>query len=111
MTIMDKFPICQGHALVISRRHTDSVYEMDHAEYHSLMQDAKRMASAMMQVYSPKRIALVIVGCDVSHAHVHLVPVERFQDLHEERPPDAKVSSLDVLQVEAERIRDAYRST
>ena len=74
ITILDVNPEAPGHLLVIPKKQTDKFYEMDNEDFSYLMAIAKTIASALAKA-SGMRTVLKIVGTDVPHVHVHLIPL------------------------------------
>ena len=91
-----------GHVVLIPRRHTDYLFDMDVAGYRALWDVAARLAPGLRSVTSAPRIGVAVEGFAVPHVHVHLVPVYAGHDLNPER---AKV--LDAA--EAARLRNELR--
>ena len=91
-----------GHLLLIPKRHTDYLFDMDATGYHALWTVAARLAPGLRSVMSAVRIGVVVEGFTVPHVHVHLVPVYARDELN---PVRAK--PLDAA--EAERLRNLLR--
>ncbi|MET0168334.1 MAG: HIT family protein [Vicinamibacterales bacterium] len=91
-----------GHLLLIPKRHTDYLFDMDAAGYHALWAAAARLAPGMRSVISAVRIGVVVEGFGVPHVHVHLVPLYARDELN---PTRAK--PLDAA--EGERLRNMLR--
>ena len=91
-----------GHLVLIPKRHTDYVFDMDAAGYRVLWEAAARLASGLRSVTSAPRIGVAVEGFAVPHVHVHLVPVYAGHELNPERakPLDA---------AEAARLRNKLR--
>ena len=91
-----------GHLVLIPRRHTDYLFDMDAPGYHALWAVAARLAPGLRSVTSAARIGVAVEGFAVPHVHIHLVPVYAGHELNPERakPLDA---------AEAARLRDRLR--
>ncbi|MDR2130888.1 MAG: HIT family protein [Odoribacteraceae bacterium] len=83
---LDISPLQKGHALVIPKREVDYLFDLDDKELSGLMLFAKRVAKAIEKSVPCKRIGLAVIGLEVPHAHVHLVPLQGDHDLDFSRP-------------------------
>jgi histidine triad (HIT) family protein len=81
LAFLDVRPIRAGHALVIPKQEIDYLFDMDDALLGDLMRFAKPVARAIERVVPCKRIGVVVIGLEVPHAHVHLVPIDRIADI------------------------------
>lgn len=84
MTIafMDIHPVQPGHVLVVPKAQVDKLYDLAEDDYLALMKTAKRVAIRMQEVLNPPRVSWAVVGFDVPHAHIHLVPTRSgFEEL------------------------------
>ena len=75
LAFLDIFPISKGHVLVIPKKEIDYVFDMNDREYSQLLLFAKKISLAIKKVIHCKRVSLNIVGFDVPHVHIHLIPV------------------------------------
>jgi histidine triad (HIT) family protein len=74
-----------GHTLLVPRRHDDYVFEMPVANYEALWRTAKRLAPAIKAVSGAARVGILVEGFSVPHVHVHLVPINKLNDLNPAR--------------------------
>jgi len=81
LAFLDVNPVAKGHTLVIPKREIDYIFDLDDALYVGLMQFAKTLAPALEAVVPCQRIGLSIIGLEVPHAHVHLIPLNRMSDM------------------------------
>jgi histidine triad (HIT) family protein len=79
---LDINPLKRGHALVIPKSEVDYLFDLDDKEYASLMAFSKRVALALKQVIPCTRIGVAVLGLEVPHAHIHLVPIDSMGDLN-----------------------------
>jgi histidine triad (HIT) family protein len=92
LAFLDIKPIQPGHTLVISKRQIDSVWDLPEEDYRALMDSTKRVANRLHEMFPEKlRIAMIIEGLDVPHAHVKLFPIDndsefRFQPDKNQQP-------------------------
>lgn len=82
LAFLDVFPSAKGHTLVIPKQQTDYIFDLDDELYLGLMAFAKKVAKAVEQAVSCKRIGVAVVGLEVPHAHVHLIPLNKMQDMN-----------------------------
>ena len=78
---LDINPIAEGHTLVIPRRETDYIFDLSDEEYAGLQSFAKKVATAMKKALPCRRIGVAVLGMEVPHAHIHLVPLNSERDL------------------------------
>ena len=81
LAFLDINPNSFGHTLCILKREEDYVFDLDDDEYISLMNFSKKIARALEKSVSCERIAMSVVGLEVPHVHVHLIPINTMQDL------------------------------
>lgn len=95
---LDIYPVVEGHALVIPRKQVEFVWDLEDEDYHALMDTTKKVALRLRYVTGAKYIQSRVVGVDVPHAHVHLMPFNEVNELSAEQPtsePDhAALSTL-----------------
>ena len=80
MAFLDVFPVKEGHTLVIPKIEVDYIFDLDNETYLGLMQFTKRVALALKKSVPCKRISAQVVGLEVAHAHVHLIPINTMND-------------------------------
>ena len=83
---LDINPLVKGHVLVIPREETDYLFDLNDDDLGSIMVFAKQVAKAIQKAIPCKRIGVAVIGLDVPHAHIHLVPLQGAQDLNFGRP-------------------------
>lgn len=86
LAFLDINPLAKGHVLVIPKRETDYLFDMDDDDYIGLWVFAKIVAQGIKQVHTCERIGIAVVGLEVAHAHIHLVPINEVGDLNFNRP-------------------------
>lgn len=79
---LDINPVHPGHVLVIPRKETDYIFDLSDDEYSSLMLFAKRVAKAIKKAIPCKKVGVTVIGLDVNHVHVHLVPMNTGSDMN-----------------------------
>lgn len=80
LAFLDVFPLKKGHTLVIPKKEVDYVFDLDDPTYLQLMSFSKKVAKALKQAVPCKRISVHVVGLEVPHAHVHLIPINTMSD-------------------------------
>jgi len=86
LAFLDIFPLAKGHVLVIPKNETDYLFDLSSDEYLELWKFAQQVAKAMEKVIECKRIGVAVIGLEVPHAHIHLVPLNNVSDINFERP-------------------------
>lgn len=84
---LDIRPLAAGHTLVIPKEEVDYVFDLEDAQLSALMVFAKRIAKAIEAEVPCKRIGLSIIGLEVPHTHVHLIPINQISDMTFGREP------------------------
>lgn len=79
---LDINPLAPGHTLVIPREEVDYIFDMDDAKLGRMMAFTKRVARALEATIPCKRIGMSVIGLEVPHAHIHLVPINKESDIH-----------------------------
>jgi histidine triad (HIT) family protein len=105
---LDINPLARGHALVIPKQETDYLFDLPPALLGDLFRFAQQMAAAIRRSVSCKRIGVVVLGLEVPHAHIHLVPLNSESDVDFRKPtlniPPEEMAAL------AEKIRLALKN-
>ena len=78
---LDINPIQKGHTLVIPRREVDYVFDMEDGEIGEYMIFAKKVAVAIKRAFPCKKVGMAVLGLEVPHAHIHLVPMQSEKDM------------------------------
>lgn len=87
LAFLDIRPMKPGHTLVIPKQEVDYLFDLDDATYLGLHVFAKEVALAIQEVVPCKRIGTAVVGLEVPHAHIHLVPIDSVSDLDFKQAP------------------------
>jgi histidine triad (HIT) family protein len=83
---LDINPLAEGHTLVIPKKETDYIFDIEDKEYQGLFLFANRVAAAMRKVIPCERIGIAVVGLEVRHAHIHLIPLKTVYDIDFRKP-------------------------
>ena len=79
---LDINPVHPGHVLVIPKKEVDYIFDLTDEEYTGLMLFAKRVAKALKKAIPCKKVGVTVIGLDVPHTHVHLVPMDKGDDMN-----------------------------
>lgn len=103
---LDVFPLVTGHVLVVPKKETDYLFDIEDADLAEMMVFAKQVANVLKTAIPCTRIGVAVIGLEVPHAHIHLVPMNSANDLNFTRP---KLSpSQEELRQTAEKIRAKF---
>lgn len=78
---LDINPMAKGHTLVIPKQETDYIFDLDDTTLADMNIFAKRVAKAIEKAISCKRIGIMVIGMEVPHAHIHLIPINKESDM------------------------------
>ena len=81
LAFLDIFPLREGHTLVIPKKEVDYLFDLEDELYQGLFAFSKKVAKAVESVMPCKRIGVAVIGLEVPHAHIHLVPMDKVQDI------------------------------
>ncbi len=87
LAFLDIRPLQKGHTLVIPKKEVDKFFELDDELLSSLMLFAKRVARAIEKTIPCNRVGVAVMGLEVPHAHVHLIPINSMEDMNFRNPP------------------------
>ena len=105
LAFLDAFPLAYGHVLVIPKKETAYLFDLDSDEYLGLWNFSQKVAKAMDKVIVCERIGVAVIGLEVPHAHIHLIPINGVSDINFER--EKKTFSPERMQDIAEKINSA----
>lgn len=98
---LDIRPLAKGHTLVIPKQEVDYIFDLDEDTYAGLQLFAKKIAHAIEKAVSCKRIGTAVIGLEVPHAHIHLVPLNHLGDLNFSKAP-VSLTSEEMQQIAAD---------
>ena len=78
---LDINPLVKGHTLVIPKREVDYIFDLPDEELASMQIFAKRLAAAIQSVFPCKKVGQAVIGLEVPHAHIHLIPIQKESDM------------------------------
>lgn len=83
---LDINPVNKGHVLVVPKTENDYIFNLSDEDYTSLTLFAKKVAKAMEKVIDCKRVGVAVIGLEVPHAHIHLIPIVEEKDMYFSKP-------------------------
>jgi histidine triad (HIT) family protein len=83
---LDVFPLVPGHTLVVPKKETDKLFDLDEKDLGAILQFAQPIAKAIEKAFPCQRCGISVIGLEVPHVHVHLVPINTADDLNFTRP-------------------------
>ena len=101
---LDINPVAKGHTLVIPRREVDYIFDMDDEEIAEYQVFAKKVAMALKKAFPCRKVAQVVLGLEVPHAHIHLIPMNSEADV------DFRKDKLKLTEDEFNQIAEAIRN-
>ena len=95
---LDINPVNKGHVLVVPKTENDYIFNLSDEDYTSLTLFAKKVAKAMEKVIECKRVGVAVIGLEVPHAHIHLIPITEEKDMYFSKPkmtlPDDEMKAI-----------------
>ena len=86
LAFLDINPLTEGHLLVIPKKEVDYLFDLDSETYLGLMMFAQIVAAGLKRAIPCERIGLTVIGLEVPHAHIHLIPINTMDDMNFSRP-------------------------
>lgn len=90
LAFLDINPAQPGHTLVIPKKQVEFVWDLEDEDYHSLMSACKKVARQIREQLSVKYVGVKVIGEEVPHAHVHLIPFNQASEYFEGRPAESE---------------------
>ncbi|MGB0176106.1 MAG: HIT family protein [Owenweeksia sp.] len=106
LAFLDINPLHEGHTLVIPKKEVDYIFDLDPAEYRDLWAFAQKVAHSVGKAIPCTRVGVAVIGLEVPHAHIHLIPINNVKDIDFSRPK-LKFSQEELAET-AKRIRAEY---
>jgi len=82
LAFLDVFPLAKGHTLVVPKQEIDYIFDIEDTMLADMTVFAKKVALAIEQAIPCKRIGVAVIGLEVPHAHIHLIPLQTVQDIN-----------------------------
>jgi histidine triad (HIT) family protein len=83
---LDIMPLVHGHVLVVPKQEIDELFDLDEEILNDMMQLCKHISHAIKKSVSCKRVGVAVIGLEVPHAHIHLVPLNHINDINFTQP-------------------------
>ena len=106
LAFLDINPLAKGHTLVIPKKEIDYIFDIEDPLYSEFFSFAKKVAPAIEQSVECKRIGIAVLGLEVPHAHIHLIPINTVFDI-DFRKPKLELSKDEFVEI-ASKIKSAF---
>lgn len=106
LAFLDVNPLTEGHVLVIPKKEVDYIFDMDSESYVGLMMFAQVVAIGLKKAIPCLRIGVSVIGLEVPHAHIHLIPINNMDDMNFSRPKLGLTNEK--LEEIADKIREQF---
>lgn len=107
LAFLDISPLTHGHVLVIPKHEVDYIFDMEDPEYIELWMFAKIVAQGIKLAFPCEKVGVAVVGLEVAHTHIHLIPINRVADMDFSR--EKLTLSEEELVEDSEKIREALK--
>ncbi|HTB06512.1 MAG TPA: HIT family protein [Bacteroidia bacterium] len=101
LAFLDVFPLAKGHTLVIPKKEIDYIFDIDDALFTELQLFSKKVSTAVRKAIPCQRIGVAVIGLEVPHAHIHLIPLNKVSDIDFSRPK-LKLTPDEMKQIQQE---------
>jgi histidine triad (HIT) family protein len=108
LAFLDVFPLVEGHVLVIPKKEVDYIFDMDDELLAGLHVFSKKVSKAIFKAIPCRRVGVAVIGLEVPHAHVHLVPLNTIGDINFSR--EKMKPGQEELAATAQKIRAAFET-
>lgn len=99
LAFLDINPNAKGHTLVIPKKEENKLFDLDQTTYTDLMEFSRKVAIAVEKSIPCKRVGMAVIGLEVPHVHVHLIPLNEMEDIHFTKK--VKLSSEEFIEIAA----------
>jgi histidine triad (HIT) family protein len=86
LAFLDVNPLVMGHVLVIPKKEIDYIFDMDEESYFGLTLFAKIVAKGLKDAFPCKKVGIAVIGLEVPHVHIHLIPMNQVNDMNFSKP-------------------------
>ena len=108
IAFLDVYPLVMGHVLCVPKQEVDYIFDLPDESLSALHIFSKKVANAIAKVVECKRIGTAVIGLEVPHAHIHLVPLQSVQDINFSKPK-LNPEKVELIAM-AEKIQAAYKA-
>ena len=108
IAFLDVYPLAMGHILCVPKKETDYIFDLPADQFTGLHLFSQKVAKALRSVVECKRIGVAVIGLEVPHAHIHLIPLQTVQDINFSKPKLSPEKS-DMIDL-TEKIQAAYKA-
>ena len=108
LAFLDINPLAKGHTLVIPKKDVDYIFDIEDNLYSGLMLFSKKVALAIEKVIDCERIGVAVVGLEVPHAHVHLIPINHISDISFAKPK-LQLNNEELVEI-SEKISEKFKT-
>ena len=108
IAFLDVYPLVMGHVLCVPKQEVDYIFDLSDESLSALHIFSKKVAKAIAKVVECKRIGTAVIGLEVPHAHIHLVPLQSVQDINFAKPK-LNPEKVELIAM-AEKIQAAYKA-
>lgn len=105
---LDINPLVKGHTLVVPKREVDYIFDLEDEEVAAMQVFAKGVALAIQQVFPCKKVGQAVIGLEVPHAHIHLIPIQKESDMLFSNPK-VQLSGEEFVEI-ARAINEAWKN-
>ena len=106
LAFLDIFPLAVGHVLVIPKNEIDYLFDLADNDFSGLMLFSKRVALALKKAVQCKKVGVAVLGLEVPHAHIHLVPLNSESDINFSKPK-LKLTTVELSEI-ASKIANSF---
>ena len=82
LAFLDMMPLVKGHCLIIPKQEVDLIFDLENEDFKNLWSFAQKIAQKMKKAFPDLRIAVAVIGLEVPHAHIHLIPIHKMEDMN-----------------------------
>ena len=104
IAFLDVSPLQKGHTLVIPKHETDFIFDVDDDELSGLILFSKAVAKKINSAFDCNRVGMTVIGLEVPHAHIHLIPINKMEDMMFNQPK-LKLSKQEFLEIQSKIVK------
>jgi len=104
IAFLDVFPLAKGHTLVIPKKQVDYIFDLDEETHSKLWKFAKQVSVKVNSAIECKRVGVAVIGLEVPHAHIHLVPLNNVEDINFSRQK-LKLSESELVEIQQQILK------